>query len=153
MKEIESVREMDGWVSISQTQEKHVPEWEEERERGEVSKARSCLLCILVKFIRHCAKKEQKRQSVPDCCFCMMGSHYYTINHVSDRLIVAALTALRRRQRRPEIRAVSNTHQQFLSLFIFKRYIWCKWLNGDINKWVGRLYYMIDLFLMIQCLA
>lgn len=29
------------------------------KEREEVSKARSCLLCILVKFIRHCTKKSQ----------------------------------------------------------------------------------------------
>lgn len=58
-------------------------------------------------------KKEPNRQSAPECCFCMMGSHYYAINHVSDRLIVAALTALRRRQCRPVIRAVSNAHQQF----------------------------------------
>lgn len=32
---------------------------EKERERGEVSKARSCLLCILVKFIQHCAKRAE----------------------------------------------------------------------------------------------
>lgn len=116
------------------------------------------------------AQKELNRQSIPECCFCMMGSHYYAINHMSDRLIVAALAAQSGGRYRPEIRAVSNVHQQS-STDVWNVYMGrtavqaypaqsCLKDTPDVNDWMktsrkraGRLYYRHDQILMIQCLA
>lgn len=116
------------------------------------------------------AQKEPNRQSIPEFCFCMMGSHYYAINHSSDRLIIAALTAPSGGQCRPEIRAMSIV-QQRSSTDVWNVYMGRTAVQAypaqpslkdtsDVNDWMktsrkraGGLYYRHDQILMIQYLV